>query len=463
MALPTELLRAVSSPGGGKIALVVGAGCSVDAPTSIPVSGDCSLEVHRCLLEDGVLQNGDCADPKDLSLVADAVFAKTASQRAVVERLRDRYNLKFAPPNDGYLVAAAMLYEGAISSMITLNFDLALSGALTALGVGNIVGVVECPEDLPNQRAINIYYLHRNANAADPESWVLRTNTLTSDWRDHWEPIVATKVLSAPVVVFAGLGTPVTVLIASIRLLKTALPAATTVYQVDPANSADSRFFQALALAPSAYIQYDWRRFMDELSQHLAREHASRLLAAIQRKIVDDHLPSEDVEPLLERLQTLGLVALGKLRAHWLLHDTPYCPVEPTGLGLIADLVLALAMMTRVSGAAAVIFDNGLVEFHRGTRTAISYLLASGRGYRGRAAIEAAVAARRAQYRTHPVPPRAVIVGGTSDIWNAPLTPPTDVVRGNVTDTVLADTATLPLLHISELRANPTLVAQVVP
>ena len=32
MALPPELLQAVSSPGGGKIALVLGAGCSVRLP-----------------------------------------------------------------------------------------------------------------------------------------------------------------------------------------------------------------------------------------------------------------------------------------------------------------------------------------------------------------------------------------------------------------------------------------------
>src|SRR5438094_8329073 len=134
--VPSDLLRAISSAGGGKLALVVGAGCSVEVPTGVPVAGICSQEVHRRLVADGVLQDGDCADPADLSLVADVVFAKKNSQRDVVERFREQYDLKLAPPNRGYLLAAAMLCEGAVSSVVTLNFDLAISNALSELGVG---------------------------------------------------------------------------------------------------------------------------------------------------------------------------------------------------------------------------------------------------------------------------------------------------------------------------------------
>src|SRR5690242_18182891 len=142
MPLPPELLQAVSSPGGGKVALVLGAGCSVEPPTNIPVSGVCSTEIHRCLVADGILQNGECVDPADLSAVADAVFNKRNSQRDVVERLRDQFGLKLATPNDGYWIAAALLCEGVISSVVTLNYDLALSTALSELGADKIVGVV---------------------------------------------------------------------------------------------------------------------------------------------------------------------------------------------------------------------------------------------------------------------------------------------------------------------------------
>src|SRR5690242_13029342 len=111
MPLPAELLAAIASPGGGRVALILGAGCSIDAPTAIPPSSVCSSEVHRQLLADGVLAAGDCPDPNDLSAVADVVHAKTGHQRDVVERLRNLYNFKLAKANDGYLIAAALLIE----------------------------------------------------------------------------------------------------------------------------------------------------------------------------------------------------------------------------------------------------------------------------------------------------------------------------------------------------------------
>ena len=101
MPLPEGLRRAISTPGGGRVALILGAGCSVEARTNIPPSAVCSSEVYRRLVADGVLNEGDCSDPTNLSLVADAVFAKTGSQAGVVKRLRDRYELKLATPNDG--------------------------------------------------------------------------------------------------------------------------------------------------------------------------------------------------------------------------------------------------------------------------------------------------------------------------------------------------------------------------
>lgn len=463
MALPVDLLQAVSSPSGGKIALVVGAGCSVEAPTGIPVAWQCSVEVHRRLLDDGVLQNGDCTDPTDLSVVADAVFAKENSQRKVVERLCDQYDLKLATPNEGYLIAAAMLCEGAISSVVTLNFDLALSNALSELGAGHIVGVIECPEDLPRQKTINVYYLHRNVNTADSELWVLRTAALEHDWKSQWEPIITTKVLTAPLVVFVGLGTPVAVLIESTKLLRNALPAATKLYQVDPGDKTSSKFFQELALDTSAYIQCGWCQFMDELSQRLLKEQVVQLEEAVERKVKDDRLPTENVADLLARLQALGLVKFGKLRAHWLLHDKPYCRVEPNALGLVADLLLALAMMARVSGAVAVIIEDGVVEFHRNGRIVAGYLVVSGCGHRGRSAIEVDVESRRKQYRGRLTPPRGVIVGGTSDFWPMTVTPPSDVVRGDVSEDIIGETNTLPLVHINELRTDENCVHQVVP
>jgi hypothetical protein len=461
MPLPPELLQAVSSPGGGKIALVLGAGCSVEAPTNIPVSRVCSTEVHRCLVADGILQNGDCGDPEDLSAVADAVFAKRNSQRDVVERLRDQYGLKLATPNDGYLIAAALLCEGAISSVVTLNYDLALSTALSALGANSIVGVVERPEDLAHQKAINLYYLHRNANAADPEHWVLRTAALTVEWKGHWEAIIANKVLAAPVVLFAGLGTPVAVLIESTKLLRAALPPVTKLYLADPGDMASSKFFQALGLDAAHFIPSGWGALMEALSSRLLEEQIARLGQAALHKIQEDHLANEDIAQLLSALQARGIVRVGKHRAHWLLYDRPYRVFEENVLGLLADLLLALATMARVSGAEVVILEDGRVEFKRNGRTVASFIVASGSGHRGRTAVEAEVLKRRWKYVQSPT---AALVGGTSASWTTAPTPPTDIVGGEVSkDDLVRGPTALPLFHISDLRDNHALIQEVVP
>lgn len=460
VVLSSELLEGISTIGGGKVALVVGAGCSVEPPTNVPVASICSREVHRRLVADGVLQAGDCADPEDLSVVADAVFTKKNSQRDVVERLLGQYDLKLAPANRGYLLAAAMLCERAIASVVTLNFDLALSSALSELGAGRIVGVIECPDDLPRQKSVNVYYLHRNANAQDPESWVLRTVTLQHEWKMHWEAIIAAKVLAAPIIVFAGLGTPVAVLLESAKLIRDALPGV-KVFQVDPQDSAKSGFFKELGIDPSAYIRNGWCQFMEELSERLLKEQVVRLEQAAQRKVHDDALTSEDLSSLLRRLEALGLVKLGKLRAHWLLQDRPYCPEDLGGLGLIADLLLALALMARISGATAVIVEDGLIEFHRGRQTVAAYLVASGCGHRGKSAVEAAVDRERLHYRSRPSALNGAIIAGTSDSWMP--TPPKDVVRGDVSENIVDELSDFPLVHVAELRADTSRISEMVP
>ncbi len=461
MSLPADLFQAISSPGGGKIALVLGAGCSVEPPTSIPVTQVCSARIHHGLVTDGVLEAGDCSNPNDLSILVDVVFDKKQSQRDVAERLRDQYDLRRATPNEGYLLAAAMLGEGAIGSVVTLNFDLALSNALSLLGLGHLVGVIERPGDLPTQKTINVYYLHQSANT-DPEEWVLRTAALNESWNTTWKGIIATRVLATPVVVFVGLGTPVKVLIESAKLLREALRGTTRLYQVDPAAIADSAFFRALELDAAAYIRRGWSSFMEELSQRLLAEQLAELEQAINLKVQEDRLQPENVTDLLVRLGVLGLIEFGKLRAYWLLHDKPYCCVALGPLGLFADLFLALAMITRVSGADAVLANDGVVEFHRDGRVVAAYLIASGRGFRARTAVEGDVQLRRRQYRSRHVQVSGVLVAGTAD-GAAPLTVPLDVLRGDASDDIVDPTGPLNLLHVSTLRTHPDQIAQVVP
>lgn len=460
--IPAALLQAVAAPGGAKLALVVGAGCSVEPPTGVPVASKCSLEIHRRLVADGVLKDGQCADPTDLSAVADAVFAVCGSQKPVVERLGQQYDLKLAPPNDGYFTAAALLIEGALDAVVTLNFDLALTAALASLGGGEQVGVVDGPEHLGNQKKSNVYYLHRNANAEDPEKWVLRTAVLDKAWQGGWEQVVATRALVAPVVTFVGLGTPVGVLIESTKLLRNAVPLA-SFFQVDPGERAESKFSAALGLPESAYVRLGWCQFMAEMGRRLMQEHAALIGQAITNKVHDDALTGEDVAGLVHQLVDLGLLRVGRIKAEWLLHSKPYRPMRGDDPALVADLLLALAMVGRVTGAKVAITDDGIVEFYRDGRVVAASMLASGCGHRGRSAVEADLSRRRRQLRRRVVHPTMALVGGTSDAWGAQVSPPPDVVRGATEGDIITGPETFRLVHISQLRAQPETCTAVVP
>lgn len=463
MNLPAELLAAVSAPGGGKITLVVGAGCSIEEPTSIPLSGTCSQQCHDRLVANGVLAAGDCAFPSNLSCLADAVFAKSGEQRLIVEQLSQHYELKTASPNDGHLLAAALLREGAIASVVTLNFDLALSHAIAHLGVGDAVGIIDGPDDLPNKKTMNLFYLHRNANATDPETWILRTAALATEWKGKWEQVVAAMVLATPVVVFAGLGSPADVLVESSKLIHNAIPNGSKAYQVDPGDLDKSEFFKGLALAPDAFIHKAWCEFMDALSQRLVLEHASQLKIAAAAMVQRDALTPEDITALLDRLTKIGLIKAGALRARWLLHEKRYMAAAVSAHQLMADLLLGAALIARITGTQAILCDDGLVEFRRDDRTVAAHVFVSGRGIRSRVAIETELSAQQRRLRSRAVPPTGAIVAGTRNNSAIPITPPADVLLGNTVESIVLGATALPMFHVDSLRQDPTQCQKVAP
>jgi len=262
--LPAELLEAVASPGGGRIVLVLGAGCSGERPTDLPLAGDLARECHRRLLADGRLADGAVGNPDDLSAVAAAVFEATGSQRDLVERFPpDRF--RNAEPNDGYLIAAAFLRESAVSCVMTLNFDVAASTALAHLGTREEVSTIGGPEDHHRLGARNLIYLHRNINS-EPDELILRREALDEEWRDHWEEVVARRVLGGPVTVFVGLGSPAAVLVETTRRILAALEVGARVYVVDPLERERSAFFAALDLDPRVYVRLGWSEFMHRLA-----------------------------------------------------------------------------------------------------------------------------------------------------------------------------------------------------
>ena len=459
MTLPAPLLRAIAQPVGGQVVLVIGAGTSFEPPTNLPLSSDCAQEVHRQLMADGILSNGDCADPSDLSGVADAVATRTGSQRDMVVRLpRERF--RQAEPNEGHLLAAAMLYERALGCVMTLNFDLAMSSALVQVGAGGQVAIVGSPTDHDNIAITNLIYLHRNVDA-DPDEWVLRSTALDADWKDGWEQIIAQRVIGALVTVFVGLGTPAGVLVDSTQRIQTVLPATAQVYLVDPGAMANSAFFQSLQLLPPSYLRMGWVAFMQRLAGRLIEEQRAELERACNELIVAEGWDAGNVADVCGRLVAMGLIRLGRLRARWLLHAGAYLPRHTAQTPWLADLLLAVHLVERQTDSTAGFGGNGVVEFRRGDRILGSVGVAHGRGIRRWLSLEAEVKQSQWQWEEHHLGPRRVLVSGFVGDRPTSVAPPPDIVSSSDAGDIVTGESLVLLYSVDHLRQDPQIAAEI--
>jgi hypothetical protein len=202
---------------------------------------------------------------------------------------------------------------------------------------------------------------------------------------------------------------------------------------------------------------------MGELSARVVEEQVALIGAAASDKVREDPLDPEDLSGLLDRMRQLGLLSSGSVRASWLLHNKKYRPLTGDDASLLADLLLALATMSRISRATASIVEDGIVDFIRDGRVVASFMVASGRGSRSRAAVEADAGRRRARYRARNAKPDIVLIAGTSDGAGARASPPSDVIRGEPSGDVLRGGDVLQALHVSELRTKNYLIQEVVP
>lgn len=367
--VPSDLLRAIAER-RGLVAFVVGAGCSLESPTDLLLSAAYSQNAFDLLKRNGVLEDGDC-DPADLSEVASAVFAKEHSQRSLVQAL-PRESYQHARPNVGHLLAVALMAEGAISCVATVNFDMALSNAITQLQVTSIA-TVSGPEDLGRFADRTIVYLHRNAYERDEENWILRKEAIEEHWRDGWEAVVAERISSSPQLVFAGLGSKAAALSESLRRVRERVPDRTRTFLADPAET--SVFAEDIALADeSDHVQLRWGEFMTKLAERVTAELAADLASGCDEfsrlHALDGELSS--AVPVQEALAQLGLCELGLTRGQWLgtgrggyAPDDPairsYVPDDASGREHMADLVLGLGALVRSDGCTVEVTSSGTV------------------------------------------------------------------------------------------------------
>ena len=301
---------------------MIGAGSSVEQPTSLPTGARCSLEAHRRLRADGVL--AEIAQILGTCLKWPTQFSPRPAAKARSYKRLPITRFRTATANSGHLIAAVLLVEGSLAGVVALNFDEAMSAGLSAVSSGDAVAVIAGPDDIGNLANVNLVYLHRNAGAPADE-WVLRSAYLNSVWSDRWEPVIVKRILVAPMVVFAGLGSPAATLTETVALIRQALPAnAVRIYQVDVAPFGTLPFTDALKIPETQYPRVGWCDFMEEVAQRVLEEHWSVFEEACVATAAENGYGAPDLQPMATACRSLGLVGFGTARARWLLHNGRY-------------------------------------------------------------------------------------------------------------------------------------------
>lgn len=454
MALPATLVDALTTPGGGRIVLVVGAGCSIEAPTNLRLSSYYSADACRRLIQAGLLDDGDC-EPTDLSSVADAVVAKHGHQAPLVERL-PRNDFRSAAANRGYLIAAALLREGIVKALVTLNYDLAIVHALGEVSTQHRVAVIGEPRDHAQFGSRNVVFLHRNA-FANPESWVMTTQALERDWQDGWESIMTLSLVASPVTVFAGLGSRAAVLTESIkRLHERPGTEASSQFLVGLSPSPEGNdFFEQLDIDADHYIAAGWCGFMNEVSTVVASNQVSQISRVCEELCSERSWEPEDehFHSVLLACSSLDLLGLGRVRARWQLSDTTYMSEEELGefgARALAELVMAAGHLHRLWGGELRLHETGAVELWSGERRLEHVTLAHGGGTRSLDFVKEKLMADSKLLSCGSRPSRRVLVGGLSS-GSTPL--PEDLAGQRVEESLVIGPDAWAFLGIDTMRS----------
>jgi len=398
---------------GDQLVLVMGAGCSVEAPTSLKTGRQYSEELFTFFVDNGDIEGDLAIDHGDLSAVAQAVTDARGSQAPFVQGLPIE-SFRNARANNGTLILGALLREGIIKNAICLNFDLSASDGLRQVGADADVKTIDGPEFMTQFGARNLVYLHRNVNAA-PDEWILTRSALDTAWKGKWEELIAQALLVVPIVVFAGVSARHGVFKAVLERLAKKLTV--TRYLVDIAPTHDSNFATSMGVDEAHYLSMAWCEFMTALG---TRANAAFLRDAEQhlnaRQSEDAWLwDSVDCTALFKRLRRdTGLLEFGFARARWLFSREPYLPyrtLDSPGKSHLAELLIAIAILERETGATARVSRAGPVDLIVPGQAPLRIALRSGRGEMFSTELRSKI---EDEYTSSPEPhllPRSVIAG----------------------------------------------------
>lgn len=378
--IPSDVFKALVDSGGAQITLILGAGCSMEEPPGLKSAAVLAKEAYSYLVADGVLPKDtlDESDQWDLTKVADAVKVETGSQSDLTKRLPVTEFIN-AACNDGHRTAVALMLEGAIAHVVTLNYDKSMSHALSELGAKDKIRTVWGPENRNQIQAPCLVYLHRKADS-NLEEWVITAEALQDGWKDEWEDLAALQTLLLPVCIFVGLGSSVPVLTSKIKEIRDGQDDVKTL-QVDPCARAEhlsedtTSFTDEAGISEDQFIEGGWSDFMQRLGERVVKSQIQETVTECDT--LNRHDRDEIKKGLRGRVKAImkrgaggDLLRLGKIRAVWLNAQNPNYVVHSEGDNVrrFSTLILLIDLIEVEKNCVAIIEENGIVKFYKDGR-----------------------------------------------------------------------------------------------
>jgi hypothetical protein len=449
-------LHAIAAEEGGHVALVIGAGTSFEAPTSLPLGRQASEAAHAQLLKNGAIEPGECPNPADLAALASVIYAKENSQQPLVAELPMK-RFRLARPNRGYKLLIAMMAEGAITYVLSLNFDLAVQNAASELGCA-VNEVKSFNQPVPATATI----IHLHGNAYDePDDLVLRTEVINEAWKTSWQQIIAQQVLAAPNVLFIGLGSPAPVLTETVQMIVDAVGHGDTFYQADIMAHDQSGFAAQLGVPADRYVQGTWNEVMGDLAARVAREHVDDLVQSCTEALTVNGASEDEIQHFqatAQRLRNVTLLGLGRLRSRAKLDmEATYVPRRLLDDDLLAEPVSALAEFCQSKGCSAIPCENGVWNIMREGHSIGSLIISTGRGTRKLSALEAQIKYHHQELcETSIEPPQAILLGGIVAEAHE-IASPEDIVTGDAKQNLITGPALPRAVVANDANAMETL------
>ncbi|MCC9144504.1 MULTISPECIES: hypothetical protein [unclassified Arthrobacter] len=299
--------------------------------------------------------------------------------------------------------------------------------------------------------AHSIIYLHRSVNQNE-EDWVLRKNDLDTEWRDKWESVIAAANLSAPIVIFVGLGSPANVLTESVARLTT--KANSSYFLVD--RNQESKFSEALGVNLTGSVGLYWGEFMQKLAERVTTEHLHHLTEAHEQLAKDEpSMASLQTRSVTAPLENIDLLKLGSARSTWLLETSKYTAEGDSARRQhIAHLLLGLdRLKTALSATSVELDDHGRFKVNPAHGAPMVVGMAHGKGLNSWAGISTKVRNRNEglapQNRTGIV----MVAGATNS--NVDLSGVDDLIRASNSGDLIRGADTLFPLFVDEFLHAP--------